>query len=388
MAVLTKAELLSTLDRLFPVGYLDPIKDPGPGYELFKAAAAVGERVSTAVQRTEDGGLFLVAAGGSTATVLLSFTRSNGGAGNQTVKAGTLVIAPSGAAYRLNQDVQFVGAATTGAPNPIEATAVAPGWSFNEPGPFAAADGTLVAGPIDTISLRILDPAFTAGAAPIEVTQVGPAAGGADQALDRLGLDRGLPRASGESDAAYRSRLRLLPDTVSPEAINRALASLLTPLGVTYSLIETFSLSYQTCWDAPDATFPPLPSVGVYDQTCFVFDDPRSPLPFRGRWLDAGDQRCAFIVVVSTIASMKQCSIGYDDTALTQADLLSPIGRRATGAFDLTGADPGVMLDGALDGTLYNGLDPDAAAVYKGLLELLLRIKAGGVQVSIVLAGE
>ena len=106
------------------------------------------------------------------------------------------------------------------------------------------------------------------------------------------------------------------------------------------------------------------------------------------RWLDTSDQRCAFIVVVSGIASMRQCSIGYDDTAVTQGDLLSPIGQRATGAFDLTGADPGVSLPGALDGSLYNGLDPAAAAVYKGLLELLLRIKAGGVTVSIVLAGE
>ena len=57
--------------------------------------------------------------------------------------------------------------------------------------------------------------------------------GGRIGMLDELGLEKNMPRIPGESDADYRNRISKPADTVSPNAILRAMIRALDPLGVT-----------------------------------------------------------------------------------------------------------------------------------------------------------
>jgi len=62
--------------------------------------------------------------------------------------------------------------------------------------------------------------------------------GGALATLDLLAQERGLPRLEGETDVALRRRIRVLPDTVTPAGIRRAVASYLEGTGATFELLE------------------------------------------------------------------------------------------------------------------------------------------------------
>lgn len=56
--------------------------------------------------------------------------------------------------------------------------------------------------------------------------------------LDAVGQDRNVSRVSGESDEAFRSRIVNLADTISPAAIRRICARILTPFGIPFELLE------------------------------------------------------------------------------------------------------------------------------------------------------
>jgi len=62
--------------------------------------------------------------------------------------------------------------------------------------------------------------------------------GGRLAMLDELGAERNIGRAPGETDDAYRQRIATLPDTVSPNAIRRAVNRVLSPLGAAVCLRE------------------------------------------------------------------------------------------------------------------------------------------------------
>lgn len=57
--------------------------------------------------------------------------------------------------------------------------------------------------------------------------------------LDAIGRERQMGRAFGEGDPDYRYRLSDLPDTISPAAIERTVARILTPYGIPYRILET-----------------------------------------------------------------------------------------------------------------------------------------------------
>ena len=73
----------------------------------------------------------------------------------------------------------------------------------------------------------------------LTVSQPTATSGGRHGWLDAIGRDRGTGRAPGETDEDYRRRLVALPDVVSPAAILRILARILTPLGIGYAFSET-----------------------------------------------------------------------------------------------------------------------------------------------------
>lgn len=98
--------------------------------------------------------------------------------------------------------------------------------------------------------VAVLDsPALTTGAATIEVeewqdlgfvvSQPQAAVGGRHGTLDANGEERNIGRQPGESDNAYRKRVEAVSDVVSPGAIYRAVARVLTPYGIPFEILET-----------------------------------------------------------------------------------------------------------------------------------------------------
>jgi hypothetical protein len=369
---LTQQDVLDLFARILPPEYLDPLKTIGPGYELLQAYATIVARFSRALVELDKSLHMLTSAGGAKARVTVQLYRQNAGAGALTVKSGTIVTTSVGGRdFRLIRDAAFGGADL--GPISVDSEAVAPGFAWNVPGEKTTADGTVLAGSIDTIKSMVQDPAFADPT--IRVKQVADATGGVLGTLDQIGADRGVLRSSGESDALFRARIRSLPDTVTPDAIKRAIAAMLDPYGAKATLIETFEVDYQTCWDADD-----------HDPVTFVFDDPRSEIPFRNRWLGEDDHRGAFIVVVPELAAIQDVGMAYDDTAADQYQHVSPStgGRRGSAAYDVpeTASTTAVLQGG------YDGFDLPKRAVYSGLWELLQNIKAASVSAIVELEGE
>lgn len=73
----------------------------------------------------------------------------------------------------------------------------------------------------------------------IEIVVDDDATGGASPVLDAIGAEREVPRRLSESDDAYRDRISTLADTVSPAAMLRIAARILSPLGIGFRLRET-----------------------------------------------------------------------------------------------------------------------------------------------------
>ena len=382
------ADLLALFDRVFPPGYLRPMRDgDGPGYEFYRAVAAVGERISAAVDNTYGGAFITTATGGSFASGSVTLTRATTGGGAITVKAASIIRSnTTGARFRLDEDVVFGAGDTTGTgadsgSTSIGVTALAESYRANVPGTVTAANGDVLADDLPEFDKLVLDPPWAAGLdAPAPDGLSAGTAGGAFPWLDALGSNRGLVRIAGETDADFRSRLRSLLDTVTPAAVDRVLSALLSPVGVSHRVVETFNLDYQTVWDGPDTNIPNVFSTlgaGSYRANTFAYDDDstlRPPDPGFNRWLDEADQVGALVVVVDPIAARRDVGLAYDDTATTQTALQTGLGgERATNAWDVPDVAPGVSLQGAFD-----GFDLEKAGIYKGINDVLAAIVPAG----------
>ena len=372
----TQADFLSLFARLLPENYLQPMQTgQGPGYELLQAWAELFERVSLAVGRLECGAFYTLSHGGEKSLVVVEFFRETATAGAVTVKAGTMVTASGGGQQFVTLEDAVFGALAVG-PIAVDAEAVAEGWEWNVPGRVVGAGGDVMDGEINTVERPYYDPPY--GDPNIQVRQLVPASGGMAAMLDGLGDNRGLKRNSGESDTSYSGRCRSLPDTVTPDALQRLLARTLDPLGITWTFIETFQIDYQTAWDAPSAVIPANPE---YDPNLWAYDDPRDPVPFRGRWLAVEDYRGAFLVVLGNLAPVLDVGMAYDDPAVTLTDYA---GKRAHSAYDVatTGFNVGILQGG------YDGWDVQLAQTLRQLWSALDAAKAGGVTFAIEREGQ
>jgi hypothetical protein len=304
---LTESDLLAVLDRVLPEWYLLPLKDPGPGYEWFQALAAMLANVSSAIFRSDQSLFILYSNGGALAEADVEFFRASDAAGAFTVNAGTIVrTSRTNRSFELISDVAF---GVNDLARPGQVRAVAPAGEYNVPGPVITADGTTLPGEIDIVSIPRLDPVLAEPT--IQVRQIADAAGGRASVLDQLGLDRNLPRVFGEPDDIYKGRIRQLPDTVSPAALNRQLDAIFFPMGLSYQLIETWQNEYQTCYDFPSFDIVSN-TMGIAESNCFAFDDPSSEI-FRGRLLDERDYLSGMVVVVPETGAWSDRSLAFDD---------------------------------------------------------------------------
>ncbi len=380
---LQPADFMDLLGRLLPSDYLQPLLNPGPGGEVYQMQAAVGSRVSQAIGLFQLASYITLAPDGAAAQATVQFQRQNANAGLVVVNAGTIVqSAQYGRQFQLVAGVTMA-AGQVSAFGTVQA--LFPGEQWNVKGPFQSARGELVAGEISQIVTWQQTPAF--GDASITVAQATDAVGGVSSMLNQHGADRGFQRGANEGAAAFRQRVRQLPDTVSPSAIQNAVnAVALQYPGTSWDFIETFQGSFQTAYDCPS------PNAGVpfggatipsgLDTNLFVYDDPR-PIypPFRNRWLDERDYRGAFIVTVPVLAALRDVGIAYDDTAETPFTLTTLNGSRAANAYDVP-----QTFTAALAGA-YDGSDYARSAAYAGLYASLQKIRAAGVLVVMEIQG-
>lgn len=379
---------LSLFDRILPDAYVGPLKtNRNSGYEILQGAAQVAARASLAVERLECGSIIVFAEGGSYATGTVELYRATTAGGAVTVSAGSVVTTSRG-----GRDFVTTADAVFGPGDlsvSVAVRSIAPGWEWNVPGVRVTASGLTLAGEIDTCKRLLEVPAY--GDPTIQVRQALDTSGGAAPMLDGLGEDRGLPRQVAESDAAYRYRIRTLPDTVSPAALRRAATGVLQPLGLAFDMIETWQVDYQTCWDAPSPnpgtpTYQAVPPTNpAFDNTTFVYDDPRPAYPFKNRWLDEVEFRGAVIFVVPPFGPVLDVGMAYDDHASdTPAAFYGPLGRRATTAFDVPfGLAAALGLQGC-----YDGFDLGTAGTYTQLWNTLQATKMGGVATILELRGQ
>ena len=323
----TQQDFLDMFERLLPNHYLAPLKEVGPGYEVLQAAAAVGARMSQAVERFACDAYILSSEGGAKATGFVEFYRPGPNAEGiaVTVLAGTVVKSSRGGRRYVTTANQIFGPTDLG-PFTVPIEASLQGYNYNEPGIVVAADGGTLEGEIDTIVTLVESP--DVGDVTFLVRHPAATTGGLDPSMDQHGGDRLIFRATGETDSSYRGRVRALPDNISPDAVERTLQQILTPHGIGYSVIETWEMGYQTCWDGPAASIPG----SIYDPNLWCWDDPRTPTPFRARWLDENDMRGAFIVVVTSAAN------AFPDVMKTLYDTLQGIKAAGTSvAIELEG---------------------------------------------------
>lgn len=362
----------------------------GQGYELLQAFASIGVRISQAIERFECGQFILSAQGGSNSVGSVEFYREDFSAGGYLLAAGTRVTTSLTGRDFVTTASVTVGPTDLG-PFVVPVQAVWQGWEWNTRGQSITRRGETIPGEIDTIKLPILE-VSTSNSTPVidpalRVRQITAQSGGAAPMLDGLGDDRGLPRRGGEGDDAYRVRLRTLPDTVSPQAIQRFLETMLTPYNAHAEFIELWDIRFQTCWDAPDD----VPAAPTYDPTTFMWDDPRPPPPhvpsFYGRWLDEVTMAGAFVAVIPQLQPILDYGMAYDDPITDVAELVSTDfppgtdGTRAISAYDLAAAvPPGV--EGA-----YDGEDVAFNALVTAIFQTFQHIKAGGVTALVELEG-
>jgi hypothetical protein len=227
--------LLAILRASYPDGYIDSIElTPNGGFEVFAAAAQVAARVSLAISRVTDAQYFGTAKGPSKAVGVVSFARATATAGDYAILAGTIVSTSDGRRFRVVSPVAF----SMGDLGPLEAQieAVASGYEYNVPGQRVRSTGEVLEGEIDEIAELVTSPTLIDP--DLVVVQVYDTAGGVDAELDAIGSDAGVPRLLGEADDVYRLRIAKTPDTVSPNAIKRAISDILSTQGIAGRLLE------------------------------------------------------------------------------------------------------------------------------------------------------
>ena len=259
----TKEQLLDVVERILPSEYYTPMSvSTGAGYEVFATDAAVMARVSEAAEHLGCGLFMLTAEDPAYATGTVTFSRPVATAGPVVIEAGSIVRASS-------VDRRFVTTADgtlSGLSVTIPIRSVEAAYQYN------LEESNLIDEPVKLI----LDPVY--GDPSIYISSSTATTGGVWGSINALGADRGYPRGAIEPIEEYRRRIRDLPDTVSVNAVQRAVDRFWNSLYPAYpaTIIEGWETDAQICLAAAES---PL------NQNAMALNDPRAEPPLHGRLL-------------------------------------------------------------------------------------------------------
>jgi hypothetical protein len=258
----TKEELLDVVERILPSEYYTPMSvNTGAGYEVFATDAAVMARVSEAAEHLGCGLFMLTAEDPAYANGFVYFSRPTYAAGAVTIKNGTVVRASSvDRRFVVIQDAEL-GPTDLVVQAKVRAVEAAYQYNLEEP--------NLIDEPVKLI----LDPVY--GDPSIYISSSTATTGGVWGSINALGADRGYPRGAIEPIEEYRRRIRDLPDTVSVNAVQRAVDRFWNSLYPAYpaTIIEGWETDAQGCLDS------------TVDQYGIALNDPRAEPPLHGRLL-------------------------------------------------------------------------------------------------------
>jgi len=223
---------LGLLDNSYPADYVEGLKSkPSGGYEIFQAAAKIGERLSIAVNRLECCAFVITAEGGVKSTGIVELYRAAPGTDPVTIKAGSVVTTHFGRDFVLTTDVVFGGADL--GPHAVAVEAVDVGYEYNVQGQVIAANGETLEGEISVVKCWIATVGELASL-DVLVRQIVPTEGGQPACLDGLAEDLDVFRFPFETDPEFRVRIKATQDTVSPAAICRGVNNLLRAVDPTF----------------------------------------------------------------------------------------------------------------------------------------------------------
>ncbi len=176
--------------------------------------------------------------------------------------------------------------------------------------------------------------------------------GGTSAMLDALGRDRGIARAVSEGDDAYSRRISIPADTVTPNAIRRAINRVLAPLGLAGCFREVGdSVMFPgVFYDGSTADL--FDSAGAYDYDFTVRPSDRFKVI-----LDTVEMRAFFLVGVPSIPDAGDFGVFYDGAT--------------------SDAVPG--LPDAYDVGFFDGYARITSDVYRRLWQAIDEAHAGGV---------
>lgn len=213
-------ELSTQLDATYLRPLVDGASSGRPcGLEVFLAFADIAARAGLVVQRLDTDLRIHSAQGGRRATTTIVATRTDT-AGALTLAPGTLLGADGGQVFTLTTALAWAD----GDGSAKSATAESVAQSYQQNVPVYA---------IRRLALAVLSAdSSVLSASSVVLSNTTEATGGRPGTLDVLAAGRGVYRRVGESDDSLRLRARTIADTVSPNAIRRALDALASRYGV------------------------------------------------------------------------------------------------------------------------------------------------------------
>jgi len=310
---MTEADLLDVLRRNFEDHWIEGLLDDPSSRSIFVGMAAVMLRCQSAIdENLYRGAYILTAPGRAPATSTIRLFRTGGGAAG-TIDVDVRILDEVGVVWRPSAAfaVPFAGIDQT-IDLPITTDRVGHWLNSFEPPTFRLLD-------------PVFDPAFEV------IAGIDPAEDGRSPVLEQHGDERGRPRATGETAAQYRLRLRFLEDQVSPRALAEGVREILDGHDATKFLALLISLSgyrpveetfrehaqpSQEGLTGRDGLFADdAITVGGVSALRGFFDDPSG-----GTLRDYTDALAWFDVRIPWFASLDETRLFYDDGFLDDPD--------------------------------------------------------------------
>jgi len=189
----------------------------------------------------------------------------------------------------------------------------------------------------------------------LSLTSINAATGGKDNVLGLVGEERGMHQQTDETDDTFRARISKLPDTISPNAIARAVNRILQPFGFRGRSID---LAANGAGDLFEGFYCDIDACDYYEP------GDAFPLNTTKLMLSRGESKGWFFVYVPYLG-FGDFGIGVDEGPVLQLD---------SGEFIGSAADSGFL----------DGYPVDGNAAYRAIHEVLTKIKLWRVGFTII----
>lgn len=222
-------------------GWLQPLLDDQDSYAVLGAQVQIFARLSPAVDHNGAQATISGASGGQSGTSNITITRAASGT-TGTIPKGYTFTDERGIKALLTTDVAVGGGVTT-LVLPVQTLRQTELVNTEDDPLFEVDPGSAT---IPASAGILIAPPGTGGMTSTTFQAIGPSdpiAGGAADYLSVHGGERGLQRQPGESETAYRQRIRNIPDVVTPIAVSDSVQQAAQALGLPPLLtLEPFNL--------------------------------------------------------------------------------------------------------------------------------------------------